>query len=211
MAYVAINSAFLGRVEERVAGMCTAELNTLGNPPIPAVTQYSDFFLDNVWGEHRALINVLPDEYKQDTSEWRISINIGEHNYKIAIPSKAFGAAFPPNFSWYSHATVNYDLGKYPELKDIIDYFTSYAEIQDRWDDAGNKVVAFLRECKSLNEAIKLWPDLKIYIDPIDINRMEVKHEKSTRVSKAAETLAGLDTEQLLGTAVIARLSGAEL
>lgn len=215
MAYVAINPAFIGRVEAKIESMCQAELRTLGEMPIPQLTDKSEFFLDNVWGEHKHLYALMPSEYKNNFPEWRIGVLVAVgadcHEFNVSIPSKNMADAYPPNYSWYNHKTVDADPEKYPEVAQLVSHLTSRAEINVRWMNVGNKVINFLKECKSLNEAIKLWPDLKVYIDEADMKRLDVKHAKSDRTSKAAEVLAGMDTDELMGAAVIARLSGAEV
>lgn len=215
MAYVAINPAFIGRVEAKINAMCEAELKTLGGVPLPQVTDKSDFFLDNVWGLHKHLHALMPSEYKNDYSEWRITVKATtdnkEHALNVSIPTKHMADAYPPNFSWYSHKDIDADVDKYPEVQPLVEYVQSRAEILTRWSNVDEKVIGFLRECKSLNEAIKLWPDLKVYVDEMDMKRLDVKHAKTDRASKAAEALAGLDTDELMGAAVIARLSGAEV
>ena len=216
MAYVAINPAFIGRVKDRIHTMQEAEVKTLGEMPMPQITDKSDFFLDNVWGEHKHLHSLMPGDYKNNAHEWRVIIEIpnaaeGVQAFEVAINTRHMTDAYPPNHSWYSYKKVNADVEKYPEVAPLVAYLTSKAEILSRWANVVDKVVGFLKECKSLNEAVKLWPDLKVYIDDSDIQRLEVKVTKGEKSSKAAEALASLDTDELMGAAVIARLSGAEV
>jgi hypothetical protein len=57
---------------------------------------------------------------------------------------------------------------------------------------------------------VTLWPDCKVYIDDEDIARFEKKVVKTaSQDSEAAKVLAGLNTDELMGAAVVARLSGA--
>jgi hypothetical protein len=79
--------------------------------------------------------------------------------------------------------------------------------MQIRWDNTENKIVEFLQSCKSLNEAVKLWPDVTLYVEKCDIDRMGVKREK-VKESKALEALKELDTDALVSNAVISRMSG---
>jgi hypothetical protein len=188
--------------------MLYAELKTLGAPPLPTVDTNSDFFMDNVWGEHRNLQDVMPDEYKQKANEWRISLNIDDVATNISISTGHLGYIYPPNYVWYSHKDVSSD---YTEVAELVTYLKAKAEIVHRWTNVRIKVLGFLDECKSLNEAVKLWPDVVTYIDRDDIQRLEVKREKSANQSRAAEALAELNTDELMGAAVIARLSGADV
>ncbi len=95
-----------------------------------------------------------------------------------------------------------------PELSVLKDHLTKLIDIKLRWKETDVKIVNFLQACKSLNEAVKLWPDVKMYLSKQDIDRMEVKREK-VKESKALEALKQLDTDTLVSNVVIARMSGA--
>jgi len=214
MAYVAINSAFLARVESKIRTMRSAELKTVGDLPTPNITPQSALFLDLVWGEQKHLKDVLPDKWRPSHQQFRFDIVVREHTFETRINTNttAFANSFPPNTVWYDTYTIDVEQAKeYPELHPLIEVCQARAEIFDRWDAVETKVIGFLRECKSLNEAVKLWPDLVTYIDKNDIERLEAKREKTVNSSRAAEALAALDTDELMGAAVIARLSGADV
>jgi hypothetical protein len=209
MAYVAINPAFCDRVKAKIELMKSAELKTIGDAPLPDVGTNSDFFMDNVWGEHRHLCALMPNEYKQSCHEWRIAIMVDGDETPLKLETKGKGGIYPPNFSWYSHQAVQ--KLDYPEVQPLLAYLKTKAEIVARWENVEHKVLGFLENCKSLNEGVKLWPDLVTYIDKDDITRLGVKREKSANQSRAMEALAALNTDELMGAAVIARLSGADV
>lgn len=209
MAYVALNPSFIERVQAKIGHMCGAEIKTLGAQPEIYVTEKSDFFLDNVWGEHKHLHALMPSGFKNNFNEWRITISINEAQFAISINTMHMKDCYPPNYTWYNHhATEKLD---YPEVAPLLTYLRAKAEILDRWESVEEKVIGFLKECKSLNEAVKLWPDVVIYVDPDDVKRLEAKREKAETTSRAAEALAALNTDELMGAAVIARLSGADV
>lgn len=212
MAYVAINPAFLDRVRDKIHGMCDAEIKTLGSTPVPAITPASNVFLDVVWGEDKHLLPILPDKWKHSHHEFRLTIVVGGHEFMTRFDTKNFGIVFPPDTSWYDEYKMDANEAlEHHELAELAKHCVAEAEIIDRWARVETKVLGFLRECKSLNEAVKLWPDVAMYIDKNDIERLETKREKAVNSSRAAEALAALDTDELMGAAVIARLSGAEL
>lgn len=212
MAYVAINPAFLERVTDKIRGMSKAEQNTLGNPPIPAITPTSDYFINILWGEHKHLLPALPAKWKHAHNEFRLTIVVGEEEFQTRFETKGFGDVFPPYSSWYDDHKLDVNEAlEYHDLAPLAQHYIEKAEIIARWDAVETKVIGFLRECKSLNEAVKLWPDLVTYIDKGDIERLQTKREKVVNTSRAAEALAALNTDELMGAAVIARLSGAEV
>jgi hypothetical protein len=93
------------------------------------------------------------------------------------------------------------------------------AELLQRWDDAVVEMAInarwekikvdideFLQKCKSLNEAVKLFPGVRMYIHREDIERLERKLERSTQRAKIVEDV---DTEGLTAAAIAAKLAAA--
>jgi hypothetical protein len=93
------------------------------------------------------------------------------------------------------------------------------AELLQRWDDALIEMAInarwekikvdideFLQKCKSLNEAVKLFPGVRMYIDRHDIERLERKLERPTQRAKIVEDV---DTEGLTAAAIAAKLAAA--
>jgi hypothetical protein len=93
------------------------------------------------------------------------------------------------------------------------------AELLQRWDDALIEMAInarwekikidideFLQKCKSLNEAVKLFPGVRMYIHRDDIERLERKLERPTQRAKIVEDV---DTEGLTAAAIAAKLAAA--
>jgi hypothetical protein len=93
------------------------------------------------------------------------------------------------------------------------------AELLQRWDDAvvekavnarwekiKDDIDEFLQKCKSLNEAVKLFPGVRMYIHRDDIERLERKLERPTQRAKIVESY---DTEGLTAAAIAAKLAAA--
>jgi len=65
-------------------------------------------------------------------------------------------------------------------------------------------------KCKSLNEAIKLWPDVQRYVPKQFLDRVAKKAEKSAgAASQGAEALKGIDVDMVNTSVVLARMAGA--
>ena len=116
-------------------------------------------------------------------------------------------ASFPPNKNWYTACPLDIT-DPHPIVQECVVYYTKLTEMTNRWKVVESKVKEFLHSCKSLNEAVKTWPDVVMYVDKEDVERMGVKREKA-RESEALKALAAMDTDALVGAAVIARMSGA--
>jgi hypothetical protein len=219
MAHVAISKDFLNRVDNKIDNMVRAELNTLGNEPVVTLNPESPVALKAIWGEHLHLRDLMPKDWKGTNNSLRLMFNtkqvkLTDETVPISFAFYAKPSSgefeFPPNGYWNSTKYIHPDDMTDPALQQIIAYGEAKAEIEARWDLVRTKVVTFFKSCKSMGEAVKLWPDCKVYIDSDDIERFERKVVKTaSQDSEAAKVLAGMDTDGLMGAAVVARLSGA--
>jgi hypothetical protein len=75
-----------------------------------------------------------------------------------------------------------------------------------RWEKIKTDIDEFLDKCKSLNEAVKLFPGVRMYIHSEDIERLERKLERPTQRAKIVEDV---DTEGLTAAAIAAKLAAA--
>jgi hypothetical protein len=78
--------------------------------------------------------------------------------------------------------------------------------INARWEKIKVDIDEFLQKCKSLNEAVKLFPGVRMYIHYDDRERLERKLERPTQRAKIVE---GVDTEGLTAAAIAAKLAAA--
>lgn len=220
MAFVAISRDFMTRVNSKIEQMRRAEIKTLGEDrPQLALHTTDPFYMQTVWGEHANLYNLMPKEWINTQESLRFKFKIPgatrakeHHNwFEFRVVPTNSNARFPvpPRFTSYEEKECD---GSNPVVASILDYAVKLNEIDSRWETVQNKVTQFLYACKSANEAVKLWPDVAIYFDKDDVERLE---KKATRAgaseSSAAQALAGIDTGEIVGAAVIARLSGAQV
>lgn len=215
MAYVAISNSLMDEVRSKIGRMKEAELDSL--PKAVDTLTFSDAphdFQKLVWGDHFHLKDTLPDSWKRYVPEL---IGFTEFSYKertmksrlyIKLANK-FGSPPDQNSSYsYSFAIPE----THPDVAPVIEYIKQTTEVSDKWSDIRSKVTAFLQNCKSLNEAVKLWPDVRIYIPQSYMDRMLVKSERTAeKISKATEFLKQIDTDAAVAAAVGARMAGARL
>lgn len=205
--------------------MKATELKILGESPKVVLSPESEPILNAVWGEHLHLRNQIPKGWKNDSSSIRLRFNTTSFTTKVEADGSVTetpiscdfnveapsGAKFdfPPNGYWHNTHLIHPDYYAHSDIKPAIDYGNAKAEIELRWQKVGQKVVSFFQSCKSMNEAVKLWPECKMYIDSNDIARYEFKVVKSgNKDSEAAKILASMDTDELVGAAVAARFTG---
>jgi hypothetical protein len=221
MAFVGISQQLKADVRGKISNMQYAEVNSLGPDPKNSFTATGteSWFLEKVWGEHLPLRNLMPDSWctaRSEVFDLHIKLNwdgteSSLRQYDFYIRMRSTGIKLPPVYMRNSDIYVGFTPSEQlpPELQTVSQYITQVKEINARWNNVQSKVSDFLGHCKSLNEALKLWPDLKMYIPTEYITRVEKKTERSSERSSAADVLATINTDEIAAAAVIARMSGA--
>jgi len=180
----------------------TLDINTVPND-----------IMDKVWGEHMHLANQMPQEWKKykDEVELRVDIPRGDGtSYKIDRTMRLVGGIHmmcppdTPNYGFRIQVPADHEL-----MAEYVAYHMQVDEVKQRWKKVSEEIDRFLRNCKSLNEALKLWPDVRIYIPKEFIDRVEHKAERSAATSTALDVLKSIDTDGAVAAAVGARLAAA--
>jgi hypothetical protein len=226
MAHVAISRDFIARVETKISKMRQAEINALGKEPELSVSPDSPVIINAVWKDHAHLRDVIPVKWKDTTGNLRLTFNTTttqetintDGTTEVSPVSCQFTVSaptdqrfdLPPNDYWHSIHMVKAEDVSHPDIRKAVEFGNAKAEIEMRWSQVTRKVVQFFQSCKSMKEAVTLWPECKMYIDSDDIERFEKKVVKTaSQDSEAAKVLAGINTDELVGAAVAARFSGA--
>jgi hypothetical protein len=173
-----------------------------------------------MWGAHIHLINQTPKDWLlKETDAPIFLVGDDENGARINTVARFTGmkdAYKRPTNSYYSRleSTLTID-----QLRAMPEETVGRTELLKRWDDAiiaiaidarwekiKVEVDQFLTKCKSLNEAVKLFPGVRMYIDSDDIERLERKLE---RPSQRKAIVHGVDTDGLTAAAIAAKLSAA--
>jgi len=228
MAFVGISQGLRQEVHNRIRNMRYAELQTLGSDPADTLkfTGNEPWIFERMWQGKQHLLNELPQSWLPDVERVtvRVKLNwdgtyrgnrINDSEISINL-QKGMKVAFPPYLTGTHYPDVY--IGFKPdeelpvELLAAIEFRKKHKEVCDRWDKVDHQVETFLNSCKSLNEGLKLWPSLSVYIPKHYLERVEKKADRSEGVkSDAAKALEQINTDELQAAAVIARMSGAEV
>lgn len=166
------------------------------------------------WGaEHLHLLDKIPKDWLAPQKNVAISI-IGDGNDKARIEfTGVTGWARPATDYWNKpgssltldelKALPDNIVGKAEALKRWDDHLV-VVEMTTRWDKVATDIDGFLSKCKSLNEAVKLFPTVRMYIDKTDIERLERKNE---RPAQRRAIVQSYDTEELTAAAMAAKLA----
>lgn len=214
MAYVAISGNLVASVKNHMDRMYEKDKNS-----IPVVDSTLDVntvpndIVDKVWGDYLHLANQMPQDWKAYRDEVNLRVEMPREDgtsYKIDRTMRLVGGIRmmcppnTPNYGFRIELPADHELmAEYVEYKKQID------EVTLRWKKVATEIVKFLQNCKSLNEALKLWPDVRIYIPNEFIVRVEHKVERSAATSTALDVLKSIDTDGAVAAAVGARLAAA--
>lgn len=217
MAYVAISGKLLDAIDMRIRAMRAAEIEALGPRPNVSLTGSESYLLEVAWGEHLHLKDIIPKRWtgRAETMylEFRMTLSGGESATATHYVGLSPGLLLPPNYRAGHGGPTIVAPPDVPELAELRNHYVQVAEIELRWNKVDRQVTKFLGECKSLNEALKLWPQLVSYIPKEYVDKVMEKREQTKTESRAAAMLAAgeVDTDGVTAAAVIARMVGAKI
>jgi hypothetical protein len=174
------------------------------------------------WGkEHTHLINMIPKDWLRTEKAVTITITGSDENGKAIVFSQGFEAPTPvfygrPSTDYWNRVDAKltmYDIHGMPEdtpgRAEILKRWENEAivrSINERWQKVETDIIEFFDKCKSLNEAVKLFPTSRMYIHREDLERLDRKVE---RPSQRKAIVLDVDTDGLTAAAIAAKLMAA--
>ena len=219
MATVYITQQLSGEVASVIKRMREAEVTT-NNAEIgkPIELDTSEFLTKAMWGSHLHLMSQMPEEWLSVSNSPTLNVHVplDDAGNKIVhqITFRNQKVTNRPNNDRWSEPKIackkaylqaNAHMSGVQNVLNYLDRVELNAEIKDRWTKVEGDIMAFLGKCKSLNEALKLWPGVKMYIPKEYIQRVERKVERKVREK---EILDDTPVDTLTAAAIAARLSG---
>lgn len=219
MATVYITQELSGQVSSVIKRMREAEIVT-NNAEIgkPIELDTSEFLTKAMWGNYLHIKDQLPAEWMSVSNSPTLNVHVptDDAGNKVVhvitfrnqnVPNR------PNNDRWNepkiackkAYLEANVDMMGVQNVLNYLDRVELNAEIKSRWAKVEGDIMAFLGKCKSLNEALKLWPGVKMYIPREYIERVERKVERKVREK---EILDDTPVDTLTAAAIAARLSG---
>ena len=197
MAYVAISFDLRDNVRRNIEAMRRRELHAAApKEKTESIRshQITPQHLELVWGEHLHLKNVITQKWYRRVQNVYLKAErkVGDTDFCAALTYEFPDTIpAPPGSEHY----IRKDVGEeFPGMKELLDAAVVRGEIEERWTKVQSQVTTFIANCKSLNEALKLWPDVKLYIPQNYLDRVEQKTHKP-KESRAAEVLKQIDTD----------------
>ncbi|MFM7010888.1 MAG: hypothetical protein ACKO0Z_16460 [Betaproteobacteria bacterium] len=219
MATVYITQELSGRVSSVIARMRDADI-TANNAETGRAIEFdtSEFLTKAMWGEKLHLKDQIPYDWMSvntgptmivtmptDDEDKQVTHTIHFRNQKVLNRPHPDRWSEPKIQCTKAFLDANVDMEGVQTILQCIERFQLNHEIRAKWGKVEADVLLFLSKCKSLNEALKLWPGVKLYIPQEYINRVEVKIERKVREKQIKESVA---TDELTAAAIAAKLAG---
>lgn len=222
MATVNNTAEFRTRVISRIRSMKNSEIN-IEAPNLNKTHLIDASYLYNYgcWGkDYVHLLNEIPKDWLAQSKDAHIEItDTTDLDVKSSCSVRFTGltnAYQRPKDSYYAHSR---SIIEYRDLlamddalegKDIL--LAAWEEnkvvqaIHTKWDQIEKDILNFFSKCKTVNEAVKLYPGVRLYIHPEDIERLDRKVERFSARKKIVEDMA---TDEITAAAIAAKLMGA--
>lgn len=220
MALVRISQNLVDVVTNRIIGLQTNEIEThhkRANPAADAaiVNEVLTLAERHAWGDHIHLKPMIPSAWlkKEPSIDSVISYPAAE-GILGRYPEIKFQVAvtLPPGTSTgYQYYQYNFSIEQLtPESAEKVRaYFTEQEAIRTKFESVKNQVAKFLHSCKSLNDAVKKYPDILLYVPQEYKDRLERKVERGARGEKDEDSsVPEIDRALITSIGVIGAITG---
>ena len=222
MAYVAISNDLIARVRNRIKSMRQAEVDSVLPQNNVVMMDASELYNRGAWGDHTHLISAIPKDWLAKPEDATVYAEGGYTDptgkdciVKTALVFKQCTAAYRrPSTDYWNQANATHHIASLrglppiPGRDELIARWEQACAAHDvvaRWNKVESDILDFMRNCKSLNEALKLLPAIRMYVDKDDIERVERKIVRAPREHLVAE----IDAGSIAAAAIAARLTEA--
>jgi hypothetical protein len=220
MARVTISNALVDSVNNNLKAFKQRELNQLHNPIMDGLSfsRLTSHLFRNICGRVGSTFKV----FYRSLGCIRVNMRLV---FSLTVPTwfqKLIGTkqtpvlkSTSPLIQCQDHMTesrqiirVSPEVSAQYGMDKLIKYKADHEAIVERYRKVREDVATFLNKCRSLNEALKLWPAIAAYVDKDYVEKVnEVKPKGERRISEAMDALAKIDVDAVQATAVAARLA----
>lgn len=199
MAYVAVSNQLKYDIRNKIYRMRHLEIHGLGEQPQIVPTR--EELEAGYWGNYLPLKDQIPGHWKETVGQ----IRVDAFNGHDMVYSQYYNHSYmdgPPRRD--KMAKIVLHAGD-PRVDKYLKWKSEVKDISDRWEKVENTIMSFLNTCKSVNEALKLMPELAHYLDKDVIDRVNRKVEKKKGSEAVLPDQELRDT--MIASVVAARLS----
>jgi hypothetical protein len=211
MSLVRISSRLIGDVAERVKETGDKVFETTVLPSCPLAVEANVDALFNVaeraaWGEYEHLRAVIPKSWVHTAPRVDVTIrgtDLPEHRISRSMECP------PLTVSGYGYVDVKLEKEALPPglLAELLAYQQQILEHRAKFTLVNNQVEMFLRSCKSLNDALKKYPDIALYVPRHYIDRVNHKDARpEAKDATAPATEHAIDRDLVTSFGVVGAL-----
>lgn len=119
----------------------------------------------------------------------------------LKLKSSAHDFICPQNMNWWG---TSFNITDWPEAAAIKQYAEESHRLRTKWANISDQVLAFLRTYPTLNQAVKVWEGVRLYIPQPYLDRLGEQVVRAKRDNPPE--MPKIDTQALIAAAVGARL-----
>lgn len=217
MATVRISSELHSAVCDKIMAMFNAQVERdVGNEPGDiAIDPYDPRILQALFGEQWSNMVACPSEWFHPRNDIDVRIEVKNAQGAVIKTCRPDFISSKPNVSFrfpacrvYSTVDISTpeDFERWPEAAKHRDYWLARKAIEEMWCEVRNQVLTFLSQFATLNQAVKAWEGVRLYIPQNFLDRLDAKVERTKSEINAERAVANIDVSKLTTMAVGARL-----
>ena len=217
MATVNVSQDLKGRIHQFISELCGKDIKDQGLATKPVRLKDSTELLMRVgFGAHYDLAMTCPKNWFSEADYTNLTVVVPTEDpdkpeeYDVHFENLV-GYRMAPGLRWRNagkcslgYLKSNLHLVGAEEAVAAVEVDMQIAEIRKKWEGIQTQIREFLEKCRTLNEAVKLYPGLRMYVPQEYLDRLDKKVERAEKVAK----LHGIDTEGLTAAAIAAKLAG---
>lgn len=217
MATVRISSELYSAVSSNINAMCAAQVERdVGNEPGNiAIDPYDPRILQVLFGEQWRKMVECPSDWFYPRGDIDVRIEVKNAQGEVIKTCRPEFISNKPNVSFRTPAGCSYpkvgistpeDFERWPEATKHRDYWLARSVIEKEWLKVREQVNSFLSQFATLNQAVRAWEGVRLYIPQNFLDRLDVKVSRTKSEIKAELAVANIDVSKLTTMAVGARL-----
>jgi chromosome segregation ATPase len=220
MAIVRVSNKLIESIEQKVNRMGRASIDTL-EEQLPSPQEHVDAYKESIerqaWALSPQLRGQLPSDWCISRDKFHVQLDMGRdeplNGGQINLPEK-IEVPYTESYGSYWNSTVTIKAENMSN--EMLEVANTFVEIYDKinsvrkkYKDLSTKLVDFVKSQPSLNTALKIMPELAMYVAQDYIDRVNEAVEKKPK-QKPEDILNELDIDrdELAATAIAHRMSG---
>ena len=217
MATVRISSELHSAVNSNIMAMCNAQVERdVGKEPGNiAIDPYDPRILQALFGEQWRKMVECPSDWFYPADDIDVRIEVRNAKGAVIKTCRPDFISSKPKVPFrvptgYSYQTIEIstpeDFERWPEATKHRDYWLARDAIEEEWCKVRDQVSSFLSQFVTLNQAVKAWEGVRLYVPQNFLDRLDAKVERTKPEIKAELAVANIDVSKLTTMAVGARL-----